>query len=181
MRIALRRFREPGSLLPGFCAPGPLPGATRLPGQALLFSALQVHYLVKLDFQERALRSFCAPGGPPGETRLPGQALRIFCAPGPLPRETRLSEDEEDEENKMDEKDEDLCTESPSMERSADSEGSLLDVDETLERSKEVLGSPFYEEKLRQLSTGQLTELLGEMESLVGALSETLIAEYYYY
>ncbi|XP_046429654.1 fasciculation and elongation protein zeta-2 isoform X3 [Neodiprion pinetum] len=71
----------------------------------------------------------------------------------------------------------DIMQESPSMERSADSEGSLLDVDETLERSKEVLGSPLYEEKLRQLSTGQLTELLGEMESLVGALSETLIAE----
>lgn len=32
------------------------------------------------------------------------------------------------------------------MERSPDSEGSLLDVDETLERSKEVLGSPLYEE-----------------------------------
>ncbi|XP_068990483.1 uncharacterized protein [Neodiprion pinetum] len=90
-------------------------------------------------------------------------------------------EDEEEEEIKMDKEDKDLCSESPSMERSADSEGSLLDVDETLERSKEVLGSPFYEEKLRQLSTGQLTELLGEMESLVGALSETLIAEYYYY
>ncbi|XP_046748931.1 fasciculation and elongation protein zeta-2 isoform X2 [Diprion similis] len=71
----------------------------------------------------------------------------------------------------------DIMQESPSMEQSADSEGSLLDVDETLERSKEVLGSPLYEEKLRQLSTGQLTELLGEMESLVGALSETLIAE----
>ncbi|XP_046748933.1 fasciculation and elongation protein zeta-2 isoform X4 [Diprion similis] len=69
----------------------------------------------------------------------------------------------------------DIMQESPSMEQSADSEGSLLDVDETLERSKEVLGSPLYEEKLRQLSTGQLTELLGEMESLVGALSETLI------
>lgn len=30
---------------------------------------------------------------------------------------------------------------------------------------------------LRQFTSGQLTELLGEMESLVGALSETLIAE----
>ncbi|XP_068991735.1 uncharacterized protein [Neodiprion pinetum] len=157
MRIALRRFREPGSLLPGSCAPVQLD----FQDKRSVFSALQVHYLVKLDFQERA--------------------LRFFCAPGPLPGETRLSEDEEDEKNKMDEKDEDLCTESPSMERSSDSEGSLLDVDETLERSKEVLGSPFYEEKLRQLSTGQLTEFLGEMESLVGALSETLIAEYYYY
>ncbi|XP_015513621.2 fasciculation and elongation protein zeta-2-like isoform X3 [Neodiprion lecontei] len=75
----------------------------------------------------------------------------------------------------------DIMQESPSMERFANSKGSLLDVDETLERSKGVLGSPFYEEKLRQLSTSQLTELLGKMESLVGALSETLIAEYYYY
>lgn len=31
--------------------------------------------------------------------------------------------------------------------------------------------------ELRQLTSGQLTELLSEMESLVGALSETLIAE----
>lgn len=31
--------------------------------------------------------------------------------------------------------------------------------------------------ELKQLTSNQLTELLGEMESLVGALSETLIAE----
>ena len=31
--------------------------------------------------------------------------------------------------------------------------------------------------ELRQLSSGQLTDLLGEMESLVAALSETLISE----
>lgn len=31
------------------------------------------------------------------------------------------------------------------MERSADSDGSLLDTDEVLERSREVLGSPLHE------------------------------------
>lgn len=90
------------------------------------------------------------------------------------------------------------------MERSPDSDGSLLDSDEALERSREVLGSPLHEKsislnrseiinrisiwtllirivmfvlELKQLTSSQLTELLGEMESLVGALSETLIAE----
>lgn len=93
------------------------------------------------------------------------------------------------------------------MERSPDSDGSLLDSDEALERSREVLGSPLQEKsmhslssvfvigvfdnggknerlisvsfflELKQLSSSQLTELLGEMESLVAALSETLIAE----
>ncbi|XP_051174678.1 fasciculation and elongation protein zeta-2 [Leptopilina boulardi] len=71
----------------------------------------------------------------------------------------------------------DIMQESPSMERSPDSEDSLLDTDEALERSREVLGSPLNDKKLRQLTSGQLTELLSEMESLVGALSETLIAE----
>ncbi|XP_011688624.1 PREDICTED: fasciculation and elongation protein zeta-2 [Wasmannia auropunctata] len=71
----------------------------------------------------------------------------------------------------------DIMQESPSMERSPDSEGSLLDSDEALERSREVLGSPLHEKKLKQLSSSQLTELFGEMESLVAALSETLIAE----
>ncbi|XP_068990885.1 uncharacterized protein [Neodiprion pinetum] len=87
----------PGSLPAGSCAPGPLPGATRLPAQAL--------------------RSFCAQGLLLGKTRLPGQALRGSCAPGPLLGETRLQgqevdeeENEEDEENKVDEDDEDLCT-----------------------------------------------------------------------
>lgn len=70
----------------------------------------------------------------------------------------------------------DIMQESP-MERSPDSESSLLDTDEALERSREVLGSPLYEKKLRQLTSCQLTELLSEMESLVAALSETLIAE----
>ncbi|XP_071634627.1 fasciculation and elongation protein zeta-2 isoform X1 [Temnothorax longispinosus] len=75
----------------------------------------------------------------------------------------------------------DIMQESPSMERSPDSEGSLLDSDEALERSREVLGSPLHEKnvflELKQLSSSQLTELFGEMESLVAALSETLIAE----
>ncbi|OAD60561.1 Fasciculation and elongation protein zeta-2 [Eufriesea mexicana] len=71
----------------------------------------------------------------------------------------------------------DIMQESPSMERSPDSDGSLLDSDEALERSREVLCSPLHEKKLKQFTSSQLTELLGEMESLVGALSETLIAE----
>ncbi|XP_033208599.1 fasciculation and elongation protein zeta-2 [Belonocnema kinseyi] len=70
----------------------------------------------------------------------------------------------------------DIMQESP-MERTPDSEDSLLDTDEALERSREVLGSPLNDKKLRQLTSGQMTELLSEMESLVGALSETLIAE----
>ncbi|XP_017791590.1 PREDICTED: fasciculation and elongation protein zeta-2 isoform X2 [Habropoda laboriosa] len=71
----------------------------------------------------------------------------------------------------------DIMQESPSLERSPDSDGSLLDSDEALERSREVLGSPLHEKKLKRLTCSELTELLGEMESLVGALSETLIAE----
>ncbi|KAK0171633.1 hypothetical protein PV328_005063 [Microctonus aethiopoides] len=67
--------------------------------------------------------------------------------------------------------------ESPSMERSLDTDGSMLDTDEALERSREVLGSPLYEKKLKQLSSSELIGVLGEMEALVGALSETLIAE----
>lgn len=34
------------------------------------------------------------------------------------------------------------------MERSPDSEGSLLDSDEALERSREVLGSPLHEKSM---------------------------------
>ncbi|XP_057330310.1 fasciculation and elongation protein zeta-2 isoform X3 [Microplitis mediator] len=71
----------------------------------------------------------------------------------------------------------DIMQESPSMERSPDTDGSMLDTDEVLERSREVLGSPLYEKKLKQLSSNELIGLLGEMEALVGALSETLIAE----
>ncbi|XP_034945519.1 fasciculation and elongation protein zeta-2 isoform X1 [Chelonus insularis] len=68
--------------------------------------------------------------------------------------------------------------ESPSLERSPDTDGSMLDTDEVLERSREVLGSPLYEKsKLKQLSSSELIGLLGEMEALVAALSETLIAE----
>ncbi|XP_074109481.1 fasciculation and elongation protein Unc-76 isoform X1 [Cotesia typhae] len=71
----------------------------------------------------------------------------------------------------------DIMQESPSMERSPDTDGSMLDTDEVLERSREVLGSPLYEKKLKQLSSNELIGLLGEMEALVGALSETLITE----
>lgn len=34
------------------------------------------------------------------------------------------------------------------MERSPDTDGSMLDTDEVLERSREVLGSPLYEKSL---------------------------------
>ncbi|XP_046418201.1 uncharacterized protein LOC124178691 isoform X2 [Neodiprion fabricii] len=58
MGIALRRFRVPGSLPPGSCAPGPLPGETRPPGQALRsfcapVLAVQVLHSVKLDLQDK--------------------------------------------------------------------------------------------------------------------------------
>ncbi|XP_068990852.1 uncharacterized protein [Neodiprion pinetum] len=58
MGIALRRFRVPGSVPPGSCAPGPLPGETRPPGQALRsfcasVMAVQVLHSVKLDLQDK--------------------------------------------------------------------------------------------------------------------------------
>lgn len=37
------------------------------------------------------------------------------------------------------------------MERSPDSDGSLLDSDEALERSREVLGSPLHEKSIFKL------------------------------
>lgn len=48
---------------------------------------------------------------------------------------------------------------------------------EVIEKSKEVLGSPLYEEKLRSLSITQLNELYMEMEVLIREFSETLISE----
>lgn len=38
------------------------------------------------------------------------------------------------------------------MERSPDSDGSLLDSDEALERSREVLGSPLHEKSMGRFS-----------------------------
>ncbi|XP_068989537.1 uncharacterized protein [Neodiprion pinetum] len=88
--------------------------------------AVQVLGLVTFD---QAQRSFCAPGQLPGETRLQGQALRSFYAPGITPggyrwllevvgggwrwSEVDEEEDEEDGENKVDEEDEDLCSQYP--------------------------------------------------------------------
>ncbi|GLV35330.1 Uncoordinated 76 [Carabus blaptoides fortunei] len=65
--------------------------------------------------------------------------------------------------------------ESPSLERS--SRGSLDDPNETLEKGKEVLSSPLYEDKLRSLSLSQLNELYLELEVLIREFSETLISE----
>ncbi|XP_058118325.1 fasciculation and elongation protein zeta-2 [Anopheles ziemanni] len=48
---------------------------------------------------------------------------------------------------------------------------------EVIEKAKEVLGSPLYEEKLRSLSITQLNELYMEMEVLIREFSETLISE----
>lgn len=50
----------------------------------------------------------------------------------------------------------------------------------TIEKAIEILGSPFYEEKLRSLSITQLNELYMEMEVLIREFSETLISELAY-
>ncbi|XP_055606721.1 fasciculation and elongation protein zeta-2 isoform X1 [Uranotaenia lowii] len=56
------------------------------------------------------------------------------------------------------------------------SEDGTID-NEIMEKAKEVLGSPLYEEKLRSLSITQLNELYMEMEILIREFSETLISE----
>lgn len=48
---------------------------------------------------------------------------------------------------------------------------------EALERSKEVLSSPHHEKRLQEYTPKQLSDLLNEMDSLISALSETLINE----
>lgn len=48
---------------------------------------------------------------------------------------------------------------------------------EIMEKAKEVIGSPLYEEKLRSLTITQLNELYMEMEVLIREFSETLISE----
>ncbi|KAL1505415.1 hypothetical protein ABEB36_004987 [Hypothenemus hampei] len=48
---------------------------------------------------------------------------------------------------------------------------------EVMEKAKEVLASPLYEDKLRDLSLTQLNELFLELEVLIREFSETLIAE----
>ncbi|XP_029719263.1 fasciculation and elongation protein zeta-2 [Aedes albopictus] len=61
------------------------------------------------------------------------------------------------------------------MDESASEDGIV--GNEMMEKAKEVLGSPLYEEKLRSLSITQLNELYMEMEVLIREFSETLISE----
>ncbi|KAJ8680936.1 hypothetical protein QAD02_016723 [Eretmocerus hayati] len=55
--------------------------------------------------------------------------------------------------------------------------GSEIELDEALERSKEVLSSPLHQKKLQEYTSKQLSEMLNEMEALISSLSETLIGE----
>lgn len=72
----------------------------------------------------------------------------------------------------------DMMQETPSTECSPDSDGSFLDSTDALDsRSKEVLQSPLYEDKLKTLGLSQLNELYLELEVLIREFSETLIAE----
>ncbi|KAG5862748.1 hypothetical protein JTB14_025940 [Gonioctena quinquepunctata] len=52
-----------------------------------------------------------------------------------------------------------------------------LENNEVMEKAKEVLSSPLYEDKLRDLSLSQLNELFLELEVLIREFSETLISE----
>ncbi|XP_061718396.1 fasciculation and elongation protein zeta-2 isoform X1 [Cydia pomonella] len=63
------------------------------------------------------------------------------------------------------------------MQETPSSEGDVLEYNEALEKGKEVLNSPLYEDKLRQLSLTQLNETYMELEVLIREFSETLIAE----
>ncbi|XP_044729920.1 fasciculation and elongation protein zeta-2 [Chrysoperla carnea] len=71
----------------------------------------------------------------------------------------------------------DMMQEDESLERSPDSDGSYLDGNEVLEKGKQVLSSPLYEDKLKALSLSQLNELYLELEVLIREFSETLISE----
>ncbi|CAD7087112.1 unnamed protein product [Hermetia illucens] len=62
------------------------------------------------------------------------------------------------------------------MDETTPSEGGGLES-EVMEKAKEVLGSPLYEEKLQSLTISQLNELYMEMEILIREFSETLISE----
>jgi hypothetical protein len=64
-----------------------------------------------------------------------------------------------------------------SLDGSPGSRDSLIETNETLEKAKEVLSSPLYEDKLRDLSLSQLNELFLELEVLIREFSETLISE----
>ncbi|KAH1027013.1 hypothetical protein HUJ05_000588 [Dendroctonus ponderosae] len=58
-----------------------------------------------------------------------------------------------------------------------DSPRDSFENSEAMEKAKEVLASPLYEDKLRDLSLSQLNELFLELEVLIREFSETLIAE----
>uniref|UniRef100_A0AAR5Q2W8 Fasciculation and elongation protein zeta-2 n=1 Tax=Dendroctonus ponderosae TaxID=77166 RepID=A0AAR5Q2W8_DENPD len=58
-----------------------------------------------------------------------------------------------------------------------DSPRDSFENSEAMEKAKEVLASPLYEDKLRDLSLSQLNELFLELEVLICEFSETLIAE----
>ncbi|XP_026313713.1 fasciculation and elongation protein zeta-2 [Hyposmocoma kahamanoa] len=63
------------------------------------------------------------------------------------------------------------------MQETPSSEGDLIEYNEALEKGKEVLSQPLYEDKLRQLPLSQLNEIFTELEVLIREFSETLIAE----
>lgn len=63
------------------------------------------------------------------------------------------------------------------MQDTPSSEGDIIEYNEALEKGKEVLSSPLYEDKLRTYSLAQLNEIFMELEVLIREFSETLIAE----
>ncbi|XP_018571645.1 fasciculation and elongation protein zeta-2 [Anoplophora glabripennis] len=67
--------------------------------------------------------------------------------------------------------------ETSSLDGSPGSRDSLIENNEVMEKAKEVLSSPLYEDKLRDLSLSQLNELFLELEVLIREFSETLISE----
>ncbi|XP_072376346.1 fasciculation and elongation protein zeta-2 [Diabrotica undecimpunctata] len=67
----------------------------------------------------------------------------------------------------------DLC----SVDGNPEAREAQLENNEVMEKAKEVLSSPLYEDKLRDLSLSQLNELFLELEVLIREFSETLISE----
>ncbi|XP_075976589.1 fasciculation and elongation protein Unc-76 [Anticarsia gemmatalis] len=63
------------------------------------------------------------------------------------------------------------------MQDTPSSEGDIIEYNEALEKGKEVLSAPLYEDKLRTFSLAQLNEIFMELEVLIREFSETLIAE----
>ncbi|XP_057662350.1 fasciculation and elongation protein zeta-2 [Diorhabda carinulata] len=64
-----------------------------------------------------------------------------------------------------------------SIDGNPDGRDGQIENNEVLEKAKEVLSSPLYEDKLRDLSLSQLNELFLELEVLIREFSETLISE----